>query len=143
MQTIWGGTAKKLIGNCLVIGAFISDEDNVWTVKEKKSTWAEVEKAMEWISEQAKEYEVEVNFELLPVNLEEESEEEAGDAIIKKLPKLADDAKIKSKAVNDACIQLGYESVTDFYHSLIEGYTEYNVHFLMLLNADDRSYMTA
>ncbi|HMV80442.1 MAG TPA: hypothetical protein PK453_03845 [Leptospiraceae bacterium] len=142
MQTIWGGTAKKLKGNCLVIGAFISEGDNVWSVKEKKSTWAEVEKAMNWLTKQAEEYEVDLSFELLPVNLEEESEDEAGDAIIDRLPRLADNAKKKNKAVNDACIELGYESVTDFYQSIIEGYADYSVHFLMLLNADDRSYMT-
>ncbi len=125
-----------------MIGAFISEGDNVWTVEEKKSTWADVEKAMNWISEQAKEYDTEVSFELLPVNLEEGSEEEAGDAIIDRLPRLADDVKLKNKAVEQACIELGYESVTDFYHSLIEGYSDYSVHFMLLLNADDRSYMT-
>lgn len=134
MKMLWSGTAKKLIGDCLVVTIFVSEEGNKWSKKEKKETWENVLKGMDWIATQAKEYDVEVNFQYLCMNMDK-------DISVGSIPIFGDDLEETDDLLGKLADELEYEDLTDMYQSIKKDYTEYNIHFLLLVNKDGRSYM--
>ncbi|TGN18774.1 hypothetical protein [Leptospira idonii] len=138
MNKFWGGSAKKMLGHCLAVGIFISEEgSDVWTEEEKKESWANLEKALAWLTKQAEEYGVTVQFETHCPNWEE-------DIVLEKIPGYEDyDPEETKVVVNEIASQLGYDDITAMYHGIKEEYEGYNIHFMFFANADDRAHMSS
>lgn len=136
MAMFWGGSAKKLKGNCVAVGIFVSEEGNPWSEEDKEATWENLEKAMAWIAERAEEYEIELNMETHCINWEE-------DVVLAEIPKFGDDQKAKKPVLGDIAQQLEYENITDFYQGIKSEYEGYSMHFIFLNNVDSRCHMSS
>lgn len=136
MQMIWGGSAKKLLGNCLAVGIFVSEGDDPWTEEAKQATWENVEKGMQWLGETGEEeYDVSISFECLCLNPEE-------DVVLDKIPRFDDGSDMEEK-LTSVVEQLGYENLTHFYQSIKEDYEDYNIHIMFLYNIESRAHMNS
>lgn len=130
MDIAWSGTAKKLTGNCLTVGIFVSGEqEGEWDATEKEETWAKVESSMAWIVEKAKEYEVEVNIESICLNLD-------SDATVAELSNEGTTSGATEMA-HSVATQVGYENAKDMFDRLAEDYPDYNIHVLFIFNYEN------
>lgn len=136
MKSFWNGSAKKLLGSCLVVGVFVSEEENKWTLKNKEKTWENVHKSMDWILEQSLEYEVDLSFEYLCLNMD-------SDLTVDRIPSFSEDIEKMNLVLEEVAGELDYENVTDLYQSIKADYEEYNIHLIVFMNKDDRSYMSS
>lgn len=106
---MWSGSAKKLTGNCVMVCAFVSTEDNPWSEEDREKVLEDSRTALDWISEKASDYEAEVSFEIDCLNQDDD------DAIIEEYPELDTPYEKKQEIVQTILVdQLEYESVTDF-----------------------------
>lgn len=135
MQMIWGGSAKKLLGNCLAVGIFVSEGEDAWTEESKQATWDNVEKGMEWIRNTgSEEYDASISFECLCLNREE-------DVVLDKIPRYGDDYSNTEEMLTSVVEQLGYDDLIQFYQGIKEDYEDYNIHIMFLFNVESRAHM--
>ncbi|TGN19435.1 hypothetical protein [Leptospira idonii] len=126
MDTTWSGSAKKLLGNCLAVGVFVSEKGNEWGEEEKSETWAKVEEAMAWIVSQASGYNADVNFECLCLNPD-------SDTILADLSETGASSG-SEEAAHQIAEQLEYKDASDMMEQLKEQYPSYQIHIIFLLN---------
>lgn len=60
----WQGSAKKLLDNNLVLVTFVSPPENIWTNEQKKENLEKIQKGINWIKNQALNYNQNVNLEI-------------------------------------------------------------------------------
>lgn len=68
----WQGSAKKLLGDNLILVVFVSPPNNVWTKEQKDENLKEIQKGINWISQQAQIYGVQPNIKVMPLQLEKD-----------------------------------------------------------------------
>lgn len=135
MDKIWKGSSKKLLGQCVVLSVFVSDDDEQkWTSGDKNKTLEIIEQAIEWISEQAEPYSVEFEFSCESLNPDT-------DIRVEELPGFGTDLNLKLDTIQQVIEQLGYDDATAFYESIEAEYEGYNIAVLFFMNKEDRSYM--
>ncbi len=136
MPKFWGGTAKKMTGDCLAVGIFVSEKENPWTEKEKEDIWAQLEEGLAWLTAQGQEYGITIQFETSCPNWE-------NDIALERVPQIDDDASATHEMANKAAEQLDFESITALYQSIKGEYDDYNIHFMFLGKADGRAHMNS
>lgn len=135
MDKIWKGSSRKLLGDCVVLSVFVSDNDEQkWSTEDKNKTMKIVDQAIDWISEQAVPYEVEFSFSSVCLNPQK-------DIRTDELPSWESDMQVKAKTFQQIIEQLGYEDTTALYEAIKEEYDGYNIAVLFFMNAVGRSYM--
>lgn len=135
MDKMWKGSSRKLLGDCMVLSVFVSDDDEQkWSEEDKNKTLKILDKAIDWIGEQGAEYEVEFSFESVCLNPRK-------DIRIDVLPTWSCDIKLKADAFQQIMEQLGYDDATAFYEYIKNEYDGYNIAVLFFMNQEERSYM--
>ncbi len=135
MNKIWDGSARKLVGDCLMLCVFVSSDES-WDDSDKQKTLKGALRAAKWLEEQAAEYDIEANFIIKCANKEE-------DIYIENFPPFNSSHNEKVIALQDVVKQFEYKSLTHFYNDIEKHYPEHNIHVLFFINSVGRSYMTS
>ncbi len=68
----WQGSAKKLLGDNLILVVFVSPPNNIWTREQKDENLKEIQKGIDWIIQQAQTYDIQPNIKVMPLQLEKD-----------------------------------------------------------------------
>lgn len=126
-------SAKKLKGKCLILGVFISSKDAPWKPEEKRQTWQNVKRAINWIQKNAIDYDVDLSLDCHCMNMNKDCKVD--------LPKLRLKYRDILGVVQKTVKFFGNKTITEFYQSTKQLYKGYNIHIMYLVNSVNRSYM--